>query len=279
MANIPQPSKDTFISHLLELRDRLLRAILSILVLFLICAPFANTLYEIFAAPLMAALPEGNTMISTEPHGPFFVPFKFALAVAVALSMPVILHQLWGFVAPGLYEHEKRLVLPLLLSSTLLFYAGIAFAYFLVFPIIFAFFASTAPEGVAVMTDINAYLNFALKLFFAFGIAFEVPIATVLLLKAGVTTRTSLAAKRPYIVVGAFVVGMLMTPPDIFSQTMLAIPVWVLFELGLYLSRYFVTSKPEDVDEDDEVLSGAEMEQEFQNAERKLDDLDKPTPS
>jgi len=257
----------------------LLRAILSILVLFLICAPFANTLYEIFAAPLMAALPEGNTMISTEPHGPFFVPFKFALAVAVALSMPVILHQLWGFVAPGLYEHEKRLVLPLLLSSTLLFYAGIAFAYFLVFPIIFAFFASTAPEGVAVMTDINAYLNFALKLFFAFGIAFEVPIATVLLLKAGVTTRTSLAAKRPYIVVGAFVVGMLMTPPDIFSQTMLAIPVWVLFELGLYLSRYFVTSKPEDVDEDDEVLSGAEMEQEFQNAERKLDDLDKPTPS
>jgi len=279
VASNPQPSKDTFVSHLLELRDRLLRAILAVLVLFLICAPFANTLYEIFAAPLMAALPEGNTMISTEPHGPFFVPFKFALAVALALAMPVVLHQLWGFVAPGLYEHEKRLVLPLILSSTLLFYAGIAFAYFLVFPIIFAFFTSTAPEGVAVMTDINAYLSFSLKLFFAFGVAFEVPIATVLLIKAGVTTRASLATKRPYIVVGAFVVGMLMTPPDILSQTLLAIPVWVLFELGLYLSRYFVSTKKDDDAMVDETLSEADMERELHKAERELDDLDKPSPS
>ncbi len=272
-----QTNKDTFVSHLLELRDRLLRAILSILVLFLICAPFANTLYEIFAAPLMAALPEGNTMISTEPHGPFFVPFKFALAVAVALAMPVVFHQLWAFVAPGLYEHEKRLVLPLLVSSTLLFYAGVAFAYFLVFPIIFAFFTSTAPEGVAVMTDINAYLSFSLKLFFAFGLAFEVPIATVLLIKAGITTRKSLAAKRPYIVVGAFVVGMLMTPPDIFSQTMLAIPVWVLFELGLYLSRYFKFAKVPDTDAD--ALTETEMEKEFYRAEREFEDLDNSSPS
>lgn len=279
VATPPQSSKDTFVSHLLELRDRLLRAILAILVLFLICAPFANTLYEIFAAPLMAALPEGNTMISTEPHGPFFVPFKFALAVAVALAMPVILYQLWAFVAPGLYEHEKRLVLPLLFSSTMLFYAGIAFAYFLVFPLIFAFFTSTAPEGVAVMTDINAYLNFSLKLFFAFGVAFEVPIATVLLIRAGVTTSASLAAKRPYIVVGAFVAGMLMTPPDIFSQTLLAVPVWLLFELGLYLSQYFVSTKKDDAEDISAALSETELETEFEKAERELDDLDKPSPS
>jgi len=232
----------TFVSHLLELRDRLLRGILSVLVVFLIAAPFANTLYEYLAAPLMAVLPEGNTMISTEPHGPFFVPFKFAFAFAVAVAMPVLLYQLWAFVAPGLYVHEKRLVVPLLVSSSALFYAGIAFAYYVVFPIVFAFFTSTAPEGVAVMTDINAYLSFVLKLFFAFGIAFEVPVATVLLVKTGITTPQSLVAKRPYIIVGAFMVGMLLTPPDIFSQTMLAIPVWLLFELGVYFSRSIKTS-------------------------------------
>jgi len=227
----------TFVSHLLELRDRLLRALGAVLVVFIIAAPFANDLYEILAAPLMSALPEGNSMISTQPHGPFFVPFKFAFAFAVAVAMPYLLYQLWSFVAPGLYSHEKRLAVPILVSSSVLFYLGILFAYFAVFPLIFAFFTSSAPEGVAVMTDINLYLSFVLKLFFAFGLAFEVPVATVLLVKVGATTPESLAAKRPYIIVGAFAVGMLMTPPDIFSQTLLAIPVWILFEAGLYFSR------------------------------------------
>lgn len=233
-----QPAPETsFIGHLMELRDRLLRCVFAVLVVFIACAPFANQLYEILAEPLMSALPEGNSMISTQPHGPFFVPFKFAFAFAVAVAIPYLLYQMWAFVAPGLYRHEKRLVLPLLLSSTLLFYAGIAFAYFLVFPLVFAFFTSTAPAGVAVMTDINEYLSFVLKLFFAFGFAFEVPIATVLLVKSGITTIEAMKSKRPYIIVGAFVVGMMLTPPDIFSQTLLAVPVWLLFEAGLILSR------------------------------------------
>ena len=242
-------SAATFVSHLLELRNRLLWSLGVVLAVFIVAAPFANELYEILADPLMSALPEGNSMISTQPHGPFFVPFKFAFAVAVAVAMPYLLYQLWAFVAPGLYSHEKRLAVPILVSSSLLFYLGILFAYFAVFPIIFAFFAGSAPEGVSVMTDINMYLSFVLKLFFAFGLAFEVPVATVLLVKAGVTTPESLATKRPYIIVGAFAAGMLMTPPDIFSQTMLAIPVWVLFELGLYFAR--VLNRKRDHDEDE----------------------------
>ena len=198
-------------SHLLELRDRLMRAGGAVLVLFIMAAPFANTLYEYLAQPLMASLPEGNSMISTEPHGPFFVPFKFAFAFAAAVAMPYLLYQLWAFVAPGLYEHEKKLTVPLLVSSSVLFYLGILFAYFVVFPVIFAFFTSTAPDGVLVMTDISAYLSFVLKLFFAFGLAFEVPVATVLLVRMGMTTPDALATKRPYIIVGAFVAGMLMT--------------------------------------------------------------------
>lgn len=244
----PESTEAPLITHLLELRDRLLRSILAVLVVFIICAPFANTLYELLARPLMQALPEGNSMISTEPHGPFFVPFKFAFAFSVALVMPYLLYQLWSFVAPGLYKHEKRLVSPLLISSSLLFYLGIVFAYFVVFPIVFAFFTSSAPEGVAVMTDINSYLSFCIKLFFAFGLAFEVPVATILLVKMGVTTPDDLAKKRPYIIVAAFVVGMMLTPPDIFSQTMLAIPVWLLFEVGVYFSRLMIKrsdQKPE----------------------------------
>ena len=264
----PEPQETTFISHLLELRDRLLRAVGAVLLLFLVVAPFANTLYEYLAAPLMSVLPEGNTMISTEPHGPFFVPFKFAFAFATAVAMPYLLYQLWAFVAPGLYDSEKRLAIPLLVSSSGLFYLGIMFAYFVVFPIIFKFFTSTAPEGVAVMTDINAYLSFVLKLFFAFGLAFEVPVATVLMVKMGVTTTTSLAAKRPYIIVGAFVVGMLLTPPDLFSQTMLAIPVWILFEIGLYVSK---AVKPR-VSEDPSDISDDELEAELERAAAEIDD-------
>ena len=264
----PEPQETTFISHLLELRDRLLRAGGAVLLLFLVVAPFANTLYEYLAAPLMSVLPEGNTMISTEPHGPFFVPFKFAFAFATAVAMPYLLYQLWAFVAPGLYDSEKRLAIPLLVSSSGLFYLGIMFAYFVVFPIIFKFFTSTAPEGVAVMTDINAYLSFVLKLFFAFGLAFEVPVATVLMVKMGVTTTTSLAAKRPYIIVGAFVVGMLLTPPDLFSQTMLAIPVWILFEIGLYVSK---AVKPR-ASEDPSDISDDELEAELERAAAEIDD-------
>ena len=264
----PEPQETTFISHLLELRDRLLRAVGAVLLLFLVTAPFANTLYEYLAAPLMSALPEGNTMISTEPHGPFFVPFKFAFAFATAVAMPYLLYQLWAFVAPGLYDSEKRLAIPLLVSSSGLFYLGIMFAYFVVFPIIFKFFTSTAPEGVAVMTDINAYLSFVLKLFFAFGLAFEVPVATVLMVRMGVTTTTSLAAKRPYIIVGAFVVGMLLTPPDLFSQTMLAIPVWILFEIGLYVSK---AVKPR-ASEDPSDISDDELEAELERAAAEIDD-------
>jgi len=264
----PEPQEATFISHLLELRDRLLRAVGAVLLLFLVTAPFANTLYEYLAAPLMSALPEGNTMISTEPHGPFFVPFKFAFAFATAIAMPYLLYQLWAFVAPGLYDSEKRLAIPLLVSSSGLFYLGIVFAYFVVFPLIFKFFTSTAPEGVAVMTDINAYLSFVLKLFFAFDLAFEVPVATVLMVRMGVTTTTSLAAKRPYIIVGAFVVGMLLTPPDLFSQTMLAIPVWILFEVGLYVSKMV---KPR-VSEDPSDISDDELEAELERAAAEIDD-------
>lgn len=264
-----------FISHLLELRDRLLKSVAAILVIFLICAPFANTLYLVLAEPLMSALPEGNTMISTEPHGPFFVPFKLAFAVAVALAVPVLLYQLWAFVAPGLYENEKRLAIPLIVSSSLLFYLGILFAYFVVFPIIFLFFTSTAPEGVAVMTDINSYLSFVLKLFFAFGVAFEVPVATVLMVRMGATTPDSLAEKRPYIIVTAFVVGMMLTPPDIFSQTMLALPVWLLFEVGLFFARRMYRTKVakearEAADDDSE--DSSDMETELDRAARELDE-------
>ena len=246
----------TLVSHLLELRDRLLRAILAVVVIFVCLAPFANELYVMLADPLMSALPEGNSMISTEPHGPFFVPFKFAFACAFAIAVPYLLYQMWAFVAPGLYSHEKRLVMPILVSSSLLFYLGIVFAYFIVFPIVFSFFANSAPEGVQVMTDINAYFGFVVKLFFAFGLAFEVPIATIILVRLGITTPASLATKRPYIIIGAFVIGMLMTPPDIFSQTLLAVPVWLLFEVGLYFSKYFV--KPDEDDEEDNELATSE---------------------
>jgi len=266
-------AEGSLISHLIELRDRLLRGIGSVLVFFIILAPFANDLYEILAKPLMAALPEGNSMISTEPHGPFFVPFKFAFACAFALAVPYLLYQIWAFVAPGLYTHEKRLVVPLLLSSSMLFYLGILFAYFAVFPIIFNFFANTAPEGVAVMTDINSYLSFVIKLFFAFGVAFEVPVATVLMIRMGVTTAEKLKTKRPYIIIAAFVMGMLLTPPDIFSQTLLAVPVWLLFEIGLICSKYMLKGKP-DEDEDEDEDEDSEMLEQLEAAEAEIDNLE-----
>ncbi len=270
---IRQAEEGSLLSHLLELRDRMLRIVSVIGLLFLPCAFFASELYEFIAKPLMSSLPQGNSMIATEPHAPFFVPFKFAIAVAVALSIPHTLYQLWAFVAPGLYRHEKRLAYPLLVSSTVLFYLGVAFAYFVVFPLIFSFFAKVIPEGVLMMTDIGSYLGFVIKLFFAFGLAFEVPIATVIIIKMGMTTREKLAEKRPYIIIAAFVLGMLLTPPDIFSQTLLAIPVWLLFELGLYASKFVKADDTEKEDAEDEF----DIDEEMESAEKQMSSLDSDT--
>jgi sec-independent protein translocase protein TatC len=231
-----------FVAHLLELRDRLLRVLASIVVIFLCLFPFANSIYIYVATPLMSHMPEGTSMIATGVAAPFLTPFKLTLMASVFLSMPFILYQFWAFVAPGLYRHEKRLVMPLLVSSTILFYLGMLFAYYVVFPLIFAFFIGTTPDGVAMMTDISQYLDFVLTLFFAFGLAFEVPIATIVLVWMGVTTPENLASKRPYVIVGAFVLGMLLTPPDVISQTLLAFPMWILFELGLQASKLFIRS-------------------------------------
>ncbi len=227
----------TLVEHLIELRDRLLRVMLSVVVFLLLSFPFANDLYTLLAEPLLRHLPQGGSMIATEVASPFLTPFKLCLVLAIFLSMPVALYQLWAFVAPGLYKHEQKLVFPLMVTSTFLFYLGMAFAYYVVFPLMFAFFNATVPDGVAIMTDISKYLDFVLKIFFAFGIAFEVPIATILVVWAGFTTPSALAQKRPYVIVGAFVLGMLLTPPDAISQTLLAIPVWILFELGVFFSR------------------------------------------
>jgi sec-independent protein translocase protein TatC len=230
------------VSHLIELRDRVLRMVLVVLAVFLVLFPFANDLYTAISGPMREALPTGSTMISTKPIDPFLIPFKLSLQLAIFAAVPFILYQFWAFVAPGLYKHEKRLVMPLLISSTLLFYLGMAFAYFVVFPLVFTFLAGTAPEGVEVATDMGSYLDFVMTLFFAFGVAFEVPIATIILVWMGVTTPEKLRQKRPYVIVGAFVVGMFLTPPDIISQTLLALPMWVLFELGVIFSRGFIRS-------------------------------------
>ena len=224
--------------HLTELRDKLLRSLLAVLVVFIGLFPFSNEIYTFVSRPLRALLPEGASMIATEVASPFLTPFKLTLVVAVFLAIPYVLYQVWSFIAPGMYRHEKRLAIPLLVSSILLFYAGAAFAYYVVFPLIFAFFTSVGPDDITIMTDINRYLDFVLKLFFAFGLAFEIPIAAVLLIWAGITTPEDLAKKRPYIIVGCFIFGMLLTPPDIISQSLLAIPMWILFELGVFFGRF-----------------------------------------
>lgn len=245
-SSAPPPEEDdedqgqSFVSHLVELRSRLLPCVLAVLVVFLGLLYFAADIYVLLAEPLMRHLPEGATMIATEVASPFLTPFKLTLVLSIFICIPYLLYQLWAFIAPGLYRHERALVLPLVVSSTLLFYAGLAFAYFLVFPVVFGFFTSVAPAGVTVMTDIARYLDFVLKLFVAFGLAFEVPIATILMVKSGFTTVEALKAKRPYVVIGAFVIGGLLTPPDVVSQTLLAIPMWVLFELGIVFARLLV---------------------------------------
>lgn len=240
MTETRQPNHDQampLVAHLSELRDRLLHAIFAVLLIFVGLFYFANDIYAFVSAPLRELLPAGTTMIATEVASPFLTPFKLTMVVSVFIAMPYILHQIWHFIAPALYNNERHLALPILVSSVVLFYAGLAFAYYVVFPLVFAFFSSVSPDGVAIMTDINSYLDFVLKLFFAFGIAFEIPVATVLLIAAGVTTPDTLARQRPYVIVVCFVVGMLLTPPDIISQTLLAVPVWLLFELGLVFGR------------------------------------------
>ncbi|MEE3321602.1 MAG: twin-arginine translocase subunit TatC [Pseudomonadota bacterium] len=225
------------IAHLLELRNRLLKALVAVFVVFLGLFYFSRELYTLIARPLMEAMPEGTSMIATGVAAPFLAPFKLTLYLSVFVAMPFILHQAWAFVAPGLYKHEKKLAVPLLASSVMLFYGGASFAYFVVFPLMFQFFTAIAPEGVAVTTDISSYLDFVLALFLAFGLAFELPIAIVLLVSTGATTVKKLSAARAYVVVGCFVLGMLLTPPDVISQTLLALPMWFLFEMGLLAAR------------------------------------------
>jgi len=227
-----------FLSHLVELRDRLLKAILAVALLFACLFWFSDEIYTALAAPLLAHLPNSN-MIAIDVAAPFFIPFKLTLMVCIFIAIPWILYQVWAFVAPGLYNHEKRLVFPMLVSSTLLFYLGVAFAYFVVFPLVFGFFTSVAPEGVEVSTDIGRYLDFVITLFFAFGIAFEVPVATVLVVAIGITTPEQLKRIRPYVFVSAFIIGMFLTPPDMISQTLLAVPMWLLYEVGIVFSSAY----------------------------------------
>ena len=277
------------LSHLIELRDRLLRMLLAVGILFLCLFPFADTIWTTLARPLLKY--GAGDMIAIDVASPFLIPFKVCLMLSIVLAAPFLLYQIWAFVAPGLYAHEKRLVSPLLISSTLLFYLGIAFAYFVVFPLVFAFFNNVAPDGVTVSTDIGRYLDFILTIFLAFGIAFEVPIATILLVAVGAMTPEGLAKKRPYFIVAAFVVGMFLTPPDIISQTLLALPMWLLFEVGIFFSRIFLKRKQEYVEAaeahyqgnadtsdsspsvaDDEAVEDAGLESEIEKLENKKTD-------
>lgn len=252
-------TQDTFISHLVELRDRLLRAILAVIVVFLCLFPWARDLYAILAKPLIAALPAGGQMIATDVVGVFLVPVKVAFLVAFVIALPYVLYQVWAFVAPGLYIHEKRLVAPLVVASTALFVIGMSFAYFLVFPVVFKFMASIAPEGVAWMTDIDKYLSFALTTFVAFGVTFEVPVAVIVLVRVGVVSIEKLKEIRPYVIVGAFVIGAVFTPPDVISQVMLAVPLWLLYEIGIVVAR--LVGRPPASEAADEDLERTEAGQ------------------
>ncbi|MDT8320861.1 MAG: twin-arginine translocase subunit TatC [Xanthomonadales bacterium] len=248
----------SFLEHLIELRSRLLKASLAVLAVLVVLLPFSRKLYSTLAAPLTSVLPEGSSMIAIDVASPFLTPFKLALLLSLILSIPVVLYQLWAFVAPALYRQEKRLARPLLYSAVVLFYLGCAFAYFVVFPLVFGFFTRVAPEGVTVMTDISKYLDFVITLFLAFGITFEVPIATIILIATGVTTVDKLKKMRAYVLVGAFAMGMLLTPPDIISQTLLALPMWLLFEFGLLMSRILLPHRvgaAKDAAEEDQATS------------------------
>jgi len=284
-----QSAAGSLMSHLVELRDRVVRMVLAVLVMFLGMFYWANDIYVYLAEPLTRHLPEGANMIAIDVASPFLTPFKLVLMLAVFLAMPVILYQCWSFVAPGLYANEKRIAGPLLVSSILLFYGGVAFAYYVVFPLVFGFFTSVGPEIVNISTDIGRYLDFVLALFFGFGLAFEVPIATIILVAIGITTPQKLGEKRPFVIVGAFILGMLLTPPDIISQVLLALPIWILFEAGLIASkiifkdREFEAGDEEDLEDemeaasapDHQPLTDAEMEAELDQAEADESSIDK----
>lgn len=241
---------DSFMSHLVELRDRLLRCVIALAVVFGLLFYWARDLYAILAQPLLASLPAGGQLIATEVTAPFFVPIKVTMMAALVIALPYVLYQIWAFVAPGLYAHEKKLVMPLIITSTLLFLCGMAFAYFLVFPVVFTFIIKVAPEGVAVMTDIGKYLDFVLTLFLAFGVTFEVPVAVVILVRMGMVSVAKLREIRPYVIVGAFVVGAIFTPPDVVSQVMLAVPLWVLYELGIFVAQWVGKPAPAETRSD-----------------------------
>lgn len=260
---------ETFISHLIELRDRLLRSVLAWIVLFIALFPFANDLYSILAQPMLAKLPQGGQMIATEVVTPFFVPIKVAMMTAFLGALPVILYQIWSFVAPGLYAHERKFILPLVLASLVMFALGMAFAYFLVFPVVFGFIIGIAPEGVAVMTDINKYLDFVMTMFIAFGLTFEVPIVVIGLALMGLVEIQKFREARPYVIVGAFVIAAIVTPPDVISQFMLAVPLWVLYELGVAIAAWLIRNRPAPEAEDDayQPMSGNEMDAELDRIE------------
>ena len=237
---------ESFITHLIELRNRLLKVVLGLVLVFICLFPFANKIYALLAAPMLAKLPAGGQMIATAVTTPFFIPMKLAMMAAFVIALPHTLYQVWAFVAPGLYAHEKKLMLPVITASSILFLAGMAFAYFAVFPIVFGFIVKSAPTGVAVMTDISQYLDFVMSLFMAFGLAFEVPIAVVLVARFGWVTIKQLKEARSYVIVGAFVIGAIFTPPDIISQFMLAVPLWLLYEAGILVAQY-TTPKPNSI--------------------------------
>lgn len=266
----------SLMEHLIELRDRLLHIVLSVLILFLALFAFSEEIFTFTAEPLLQLMPDGTSMIATGVTSPFLVPFKLVLMLSVLIAIPYILHQIWGFVAPGLYKSEKRLVVPLLTSSVLLFYCGIAFAYFVIFPILFRFFIGITPAGVAVMTDIGQYLDFIIAIFFAFGIAFEVPVATFLLIASGAVTAKKLSEKRPFIIVGAFIVGMLLTPPDVISQTLIALPMLILFELGLIMSRIFLKQNDAITENDEyEIFEEENVNESDEDMEALFDEMEK----
>jgi len=257
-------SQETFISHLIELRDRLLRSVIAVIVIFLGLFHWANDLYTLLAEPLLHALPKGGQLIATEVTAPFLVPIKVTLMAAFLIALPYILYQIWAFIAPGLYSHEKRLGVPLIVASVVLFFCGMAFAYFMVFPVVFGFITGVAPVGVAVMTDISKYLDFVMTMFMAFGITFEVPVVVVLLVKIGVVSVSKLREIRPYVIVGAFVIGAIFTPPDVISQSMLAVPLWLLYELGIIVASFISKQKPVN-SEIYQPLSEEEMDRELDN--------------
>ncbi|MBI2380244.1 MAG: twin-arginine translocase subunit TatC [Gammaproteobacteria bacterium] len=249
MSGVIDEKEMPLLAHLAELRDRLLRAVVAVFAVFLALFYFANQIYAVVAKPLMAALPQNSSMIATDVAAPFFAPFKLTLVVSFFLALPYVLYQIWAFIAPGLYRNEKRFAIPVLVSSVALFYVGVAFCYYLVFPVIFGFFATAAPVGVQVMTDISRYLDFVLTMFMAFGFVFEIPIATVLLAWSGIVSVKAMVESRRYIIVGCFVVGMILSPPEVLSQIMISLPMWILFELGVLCARLGPGAKAETDDE------------------------------